>query len=103
MNFIDDLSLLVRNLDILKAGYFKLDILEAGYFSWIFCAETLEVNTLEAGLKSTSVWRLLYTKMRLLLPFFEFSNAKFSTRLSATLYFISYTTFASNELQPLRV
>ena len=31
MNFIDDLSLLVWNLDILKAGYFKLDILQAGY------------------------------------------------------------------------
>ena len=55
MSFVDDLSLLVWKLDILKAGYLKLDILEAGYFSWIFCAETLEVNTLEAGLKSTSV------------------------------------------------
>ena len=31
MSFVDDLSLLVWKLDILKAGYLKLDILKAGY------------------------------------------------------------------------
>ena len=63
-----------------------MGIFETGYFG----AETLKVNTLEAGLNSTAVMAFtrpevtLQGKCDLLLPFFGFSKAKFSTRLLAT-------------------
>ena len=82
-----------------------MGILEAGYFG----AETLKVNTLEAGLNSTAV--MAFTRPEVTLQesvtccshSLGFRKRNLALDCWPLQYSISYTTLASNELQPLRV